>query len=346
MATPTHNWTTPNLLDCVIKAPHTFSLWQVQWLLIATLTTRPVVTPQDDCTVLIEPAVKADLKQTIRIKSTLDSDYPATEVQHLQLQEEHSCREIITTIPALLGSSGLLPQHYTTLARMLQRQNNTALFDFIQLIQHRSLELSFLAAIEHDWSKQLLRAKWQQKTSPLMQMALAFKGKLPIKPLLNKRNVSETFTSAEYTYWSDLPFKLHRIKSLATLQQILKAQLQIPIVIKPGIGRWQHHLGFAFLGQTKLAQDSRLGRKIWQGASQLSILLGPFNNTAWRNFLPQQSSYLRLQKILRDFLNGYFSLSIQLVIDPSVYPLLFLGNPSCVLGHTTRLGLLQPNRLL
>ncbi len=91
-------------------------------------------------------------EEVVRFRSLISLDFPASELRELnQVLDEMSNQErneLVICMMGMVGSSGVLPTHYTELVLDRIRHRDTAMWAFLDIFTHRAASMFYRA-----WAK-------------------------------------------------------------------------------------------------------------------------------------------------------------------------------------------------
>ncbi len=184
----------------------------------------------------------------------------------------------ITTPDFCVGSAlGPLPDPFLEWVRELDQAGKPAMREFLDLFNHRFNVLRYEARAQFEPGlnnrapEDTVTAHWLGALMGIGCEAAA--SQLPMRPR-NWLGIGELLANSR--------------RSPAALMQVLTAHLGCPVVLTPLVPAWRP-LGSAnqqALGQRRLGQDSRLGRRVWDVQASVKLTLGPLPYAAMVALLP------------------------------------------------------------
>lgn len=190
----------------------------------------------------------------------------------------------ITTPDFCVGSAlGPLPDPFLEWVRELDQAGKPAMREFLDLFNHRFNVLRYEAravfepGLNNLAPEHTVTAQWLGALMGIGCEAAA--SQLPLRPR-NWLGIGELLANSR--------------RSPAALVQVLTAHLDCPVALTPLVPAWRP-LGIAnqhALGQRRLGQDSRLGRRVWDVQAAVKLTLGPLPYAAMVDLLPSSEPSL------------------------------------------------------
>jgi type VI secretion system protein ImpH len=272
----------------------------------------------------------------VRFRGSHASAFPASDVEHLELAEDGAgASEITLTSLSLAGAFGPLPRPLGELVAARARRRDTAPRDFLDLFHHRLASL--LVA---------LRRRTRPAAEPVAPEATRLAGWLFAIQGLGTPALRKRGELAEIERGLPLVTGLlaRRPLSLHAAERLVAHHFGLPVRIAPLQGRWlalddeQTTILGAAGRNRELGDGAVLGRRVWDQAAALRIVIGPLDHARLIAFLPGGRAHRELGLLLRFALDRRFDL--ELVLEPSAgtVPAPRLDRGARRLGWTSRLG--------
>lgn len=159
----------------------------------------------------------------------IDLNYRSNSVTNLT--ETTSGTRIEINFIGLIGPGGALPQHYN--ADLIENDKNRALYDFLNIFNHRLISLYFLA-----WRKYRLHLSYKiDLSSDLAGLLKSFSGLLPTRKKAALLNLD---LQNSLLYFSGFNAKV--AKTAEGLENLLQHTFSVPIKIEAFKGNWESML--------------------------------------------------------------------------------------------------------
>lgn len=272
--------------------------------------------------------------------------------------------ELTIAFLGLIGPSGVLPHHYTTLALERLRKGDRALCDFLDLFHQRLVTLFAAAGEKYRVERTYLRAEqaaarrraagpqvWRSflceqrpKADLFSQMLLDLAGLgtplLRYKDSVRAAPVRRTEVSDEvHRLFSGALAQRHR--SAAMLAQMITALVGVSVRIVPLVGQWialppeyQTSLGraegpsggpAAASTPPRLGQSTVVGSRIRELEGRFRIQLGPLKLESFLRLLPVGDQFRWLAHLVRLYVGPTLDFEFQPILEGSEVPWCQLG---------------------
>lgn len=205
----------------------------------------------------------------------------------------------------LTGAAGVLPYHYTELVLQRLKLKDSALKDFLELFNHRSISLYFQASVKYrlaiEYERERINTSRPKKD--LYTNAL-----LAIIGLGTKHLQNRLYTDDEsLIYYSGLFSQ--QVKTASGLKNILQRHFSVPIKIEEFIGQWQDLIDDVRTRITSrvmpkgqnasLSRSAILGKRGWYAQGKIRIVIGPLDSKQLKRFSPGTSTLKALNELVR-----------------------------------------------
>lgn len=317
-----------DLIARLAKAPQRFEFQQAMRLLerIARLSPEPGATPR---------SVGEDARpheEIVRFRSLPSLAFPASSIDRLTrpepkfLDAEHPGYEMVVTFLGLIGSSGALPQHYTSLVIERAKQKDFSLRDFFDLFNHRSISLFYRAAEKYRLPFRYERRHLEAERRGPDQVTHALLGLVGVAtPGLQKRLAVD---DEALIYYSG--FYAHQPRAAVPLERLLGDFFRLPIEIEQFVGRWQY-LDAAqrsrIAGRHQVESRNRelgknviVGRRYWDVQSKFRIRVGPMRYDTFCDFLPNGQALTKLAHLARLYAGDELEFDVQPILRADAVP--------------------------
>jgi type VI secretion system protein ImpH len=262
---------------------------------------------------LLEISVK-NPEKVIQLASTNDLQFSPREIRQFKIQLTHNAVETITLTLAFLGvagTQGALPIHYTELLLQHSHHHQTALVDFLNIFNHRSLTLFYKS-----WQKNHFYIGYEKATQnpehpdlfTQMLQSLTGRGNPTLSQSVSTPLSVMLFHAGHYA---------NSQRNAATLSQILSCYFDFPIRVLEWQGEW---LSLSEDKCTTLNQNNRLGintiagKKIWSVQHKIRLRIGPLDKKDLAVFKPNEKTFKTLCNVTREFIGPILKFDIQLVV--------------------------------
>lgn len=222
----------------------------------------------------------------------------------------------------MFGPNGPLPMHLTELAYERRRQHaDPALADFVNLFQHRMLELFYRA-----WADSDPAATHDRPDEDRFELFLgsftglaaqAARGQLP--------------AIGDHAVLGRAGLFGMQTRPAEALEKLVAGHFGVPVRVESFTGEW---LEIPSAAQTRLADGSEsaqlgfgatLGQKSWQVQHAATLHAGPLDFERFCDFLPGSPGRAALEELLGVFAGGEWHWRMRLVLHQPKIPPLRLG---------------------
>jgi type VI secretion system protein ImpH len=270
-------------------------------------------------------------REAVRFLSRVGFDFPASEVQGIELpQAEGDPVRMTVNALGLAGALGPLPAPFSE--HLLQRvaAKDTAFRDFLDIFNHRLVSILYRAKKRH-------RAglAWDRPDrEPFARTAFSLMGLGT--PGLHHRMDVEDRALLQYT-----GVIARRARSIVGLEIILADYFGVGVRSTQMLGRWleigedQRTAIGARLGRnhelTAVRAGAVLGSHIWDQQAAFELCLGPLSLGQFLDFLPIGGAHRSLAQLVRFYAGDEKDCTVRLTLKAAEVP-------PCRLGAAPRLG--------
>jgi type VI secretion system protein ImpH len=262
-------------------------------------------------------------EEMVRFRSRVALDFPPSQIHEIKESfDEHTDQEkleMYVNFMGMVGSSGVLPTHYTEHVMNRIRYGDTAMWSFMDIFTHRAVSMFFRA-----WEKYRFPAAYERGQDDFTGFLFDFAG-LGTNGLRGRMDLEDE---------SLLPFCgliAQRPHSAGAIAQIVSDYFGINAKVQQFFGQWieldKESITKLSQANSALGVDALVGSRIWDQQSKFRFVLGALSFKEFQAFLPLGSAYKPLESIIRFMVGLEFDFDIRLVLKHNQVP-------SCIL--TTR----------
>lgn len=255
-------------------------------------------------------------EEVVRFRSLISLDFPASELRELnQVLDEMSNQErneLVICMMGMVGSSGVLPTHYTELVLDRIRHRDTAMWAFLDIFTHRAASMFYRA-----WAKYRFPVAYERGSDDFTGYLFDLAG-LGTAGLRGKMSLKD---EALLPYVGLIAQKPHSANAIANL---VADYFQIDVRVAQFSGQW---LELNERDKTKLGhRNSSLGlnaiagSKIWDQQSKFRLKLGPLPFSKFTAFLPNGNAAGPLRSIVEFMAGTEVDYDVQLILDKKQVP--------------------------
>ena len=263
--------------------------------------------------------------EAVMLRAALELAFPAAEVTGFD--ETGPRRALEATVLGLTGPSGVLPTYYSELVLAAQRGKNTAMIDFLDMLNHRAL--SFLIRSAEKYRPPMLFELTGGDASDAFSGALYGLVGLA-EPTLRGRQAVQDTTLAFYA-----GHYAHRPRTAGALSSLLSDYFQSDVRIIQFQGNWsslsveeQSRLRRGPGSFSQLGVDAVCGSMIYDVQNGFRVALGPLDWDQFIAFMPGTPQMAELIALTRSFVDVANTFDVQLTLKADQIPPLQLSRSS------------------
>jgi type VI secretion system protein ImpH len=255
-------------------------------------------------------------REAVRFRARLGLKFPASALDRLETSGSSDRPHTLTVnFLGLTGPSGVLPYVYTELLRTRAGTGEPAPAAFLDLINHRLVSLFYRA-----WEKHRVAFDTEAgENSRFAGHAFALMG-------LGLASLRERHTFPDQVLLKYAGYFAQQRRPAVVLEGLLRDHSGLPVEVVQFSGRWvrldpadRSALGGRG-GQNSLGVSLMLGARVWDGAGQIRLRLGPLSYADFRDHLPDGTGFQPLGDLARLFVGAGFNLDVQLVLKAAEVP--------------------------
>jgi len=279
--------------------------------------------------------------EVVRFASDLSPIFPRAEVQRAQPADDFGPARLLVNFMGVAtpASFGALPRRYAEEIRLLVRERNPALRDFLDLFNHRLVSLFVRARARHHPVLHVERGA----ESVFGRALAAILG-------LGTAGLADRLAVDDHALWARAGLLGMRPLPAVALEALVASVFGVPAEVEPF--RPSRHtiepedrnrLGRA---NARLGQDLVVGEEIWLVESRFRVRLGPLSFADYAALLPDRPGHRRVADLVRFATRGELDFELQLVLAAEEVPSLRLGAGSDArgqLGWSSWLGGARPS---
>ncbi len=302
--------TNPPLAQELFDEPYRFEFFQAVRLLERMYPDRNPVGQDPEAS-----------REVVRFRTRQTLSFPPCEIHDLTHDgNDDRAPEMTVSFMGLTGPVGLLPHQYTELVMDRARYQDTALWHFLDIFNHRMISLFYRVWEKYHFPIAYERGEEDRFTSYLFAIVgmgtkglrgrLSFKDQalLPYSGLIAQRPHSAVAMSAVVSDYFGVP---------AQVVQFPGEWLQLADNVT-SLGSENSELGVSTIA----------GTRVWSDQSKFRIRVGPMSLKKFKAFVPVGSAYKPLSELGRLFAGLEFEFDVQLVLEAEEVPFAALTGSS------------------
>lgn len=284
-------------------------------------------------------------KEPLRFRSDSSLEFIARAIKEVDASGEQP--EVTTALFSLFGPIGALPYVYSESISRADRANETALGNFYEIFNHRSLSLMYRA-----WRKSRIwlethpgTRKWEQRKLSSIIEGLSGITSLPDRIAWLDIDRNRLLSCADI-----LP---RRVRNADGLRQLLNRQFKMEFQVEEFVGNWEELSDEARSkfssdkSSPRLGYNTILGSRTWQAQSTFKVVIIQPSLEQYRLLQPGSDSLRRMQLMIRLYCTPELSFRIQIIVRGDTIERGKIGSSGqsgVMLGWNTVLGFPSKNR--
>lgn len=279
-------------------------------------------------------AMPAD--EVVRFRSYISLDFPPSEIRELSKEfddlTEKERIEMTICMMGMIGTSGVLPTHYTELALDRIRHRDTAMWAFLDIFTHRAASLFYRA-----WAKYRFPVSYERGNDEFTGYLFDLAG-LGTHGMRGQMDLED---ESLLPYVGLIAQKPH---SAGAIANVVADYFDVGADVEQFSGQWLvlHERDRTKLGSqnNRLGVNTIAGGKVWDQQSKFRLKLGPVDFNKFAAFLPSGTAYKPLRSLLEFIAGREVDYDVQLVLARKHVPSNILTTRAVrkpMLGWTTYL---------
>ena len=258
-------------------------------------------------------AVDDPVSPAVRFRAHNALSFPASAIAELDREKDGSA-SIAVTFMGMTGPRGVLPVAYTELAIDREAFGDRSFADFLDIFNHRLIELFYRAWKKHhfvvNYEEAQHKASGQDEfTAYLFDLVgmgtRGLRGRMPVPDIALLRYAG---------------LLSQRPRSAEALRVFLQHYFEVPVKVEQFVGKW-HALEpeeACSLGSgeasSQLGGGAVAGDFVWTLESTVRIIFGPLTAERFRSFLPDGKAFEQATGLVRWLLGSTLQFEIQDVL--------------------------------
>lgn len=343
------------LLDRLFAEPQRFEFFQAVRMLAAEMARTSLAAGLPARPLVGSGERGVNRLPAVRFHTTATLGFPQGAITAIRRSEGEPHVDVDIACFGLVGPSGALPRHYTSLVVERYRRFRDSTFkDFLDIFVHRMASLlcrawsKYRPAVQFERTAVLGKgADWDEGAAeprdPFTAVVAGLVG-------LGGRGLPGRLTTTDDAVYSYAAHHARQPRCAESLQKMLEDLYRVPVTVEQFRGRW---LGLEPPDQTMLPDRSRpeglnarlgvdaiAGRRVWDVESTFEVRLGPLDLEGFRSRLPGTPRLAALGELLRLYAGPQYDIHVRLILAAPSVPRARLGgdpaNPAASrLGWTT-----------
>lgn len=270
-------------------------------------------------------------REAVRFISDIGLNFPASEVQGLDRDEDGGPPRMTVTFLGLAGGFGPLPNAITEVLLERRWRRDNAFRAFLDIFNHRLVSLLYRVRAK---SRPALGMQPPDRRS-FSNYLFSFIG-------LGTPKLRDRMPVADRALLRYVGLLVGPKRTKHGLERILSDYFAVPAKVIPFVGQWlrldetQLTVIGTRLGRNNVLGDSALiNARVWDQQSKIEIRLGPLNFDEYVGFLPVGKRYQPLKALVRFYAGEEYDCDTRLTCRAEEVCPATLGSPTTMLGWTS-----------
>lgn len=298
--------TDPPITDVLFDEPYRFDFFQaVRLLERINPELRPVGRDGDP------------RREVARFRTRPSLAFPPSQIYQIirngTAEHEASPPEMTVAFMGLTGPLGVLPHHYTELMAERARYKDTALWEFLDIFNHRMISLFYRVWEKYRFTIAFERGEFDCFTDYLFDII-----GMGTRGLRGRTSVPD---QALLLYSGLIAQRPH---SASATEAILSDYFNVPARVGQFAGQWLklEEEDRSRLGTTssQLGINTIAGARVWDDQSKFRLKFGPLTLKEFKAFLPGGSAFRPATELVRLLASMEFDFDVQLVLKADEVP--------------------------
>ncbi|MEN3332484.1 MAG: type secretion system protein ImpH [Blastocatellia bacterium] len=260
-------------------------------------------------------------REVVRFRTRVSLNFPPSEIYQITADKTSKAArpEMMVAFMGLTGPLGVLPYHYTEMLIERTRYNDTALWDFLDLFNHRMISFFYRA-----WEKYRFPLEYERGEERFTQYLFSTIG-MGTRGLRGRMSIADE----GLLYYGGLIAQ--QPHSASAIEAILSDYFAVPARVEQFSGQWlkldEESLSRLGGANSCLGISTVAGTRVWDDQSKFRLQFGPLSFQEFAALLPGGSAFKPLVDFTRFLAGMEFDFDLRLTLKAAEVP-------SCVL--TTR----------
>ncbi|MAZ39089.1 MAG: type VI secretion system baseplate subunit TssG [Legionellales bacterium] len=258
--------------------------------------------------------------------------YAINEVIDLKIKKNQV--DVMVTFMGLIGQSGILPEHLSSLVMERINAKDYTLYAFLNIFHHRLISLFYQA-----WEKARFYIGLEhQKKSEIIELVLSLTGISLIYKNAQEKN-RHLFYAALFS---------NQNRTAYGLSILLSDYFSLPIKIMQLQGHWfvieKDNLTKITVNShnNTLGMNAIIGSKAWYSQNGFAVIIGDIDYEKFLDLLPSKHMMREIKKVIFDYMGYQFCFKLIFKINKKTIPIKKLTNEKNMqLGWTSWLNIID-----
>ncbi|MFB6286097.1 MAG: type VI secretion system baseplate subunit TssG [Candidatus Bipolaricaulia bacterium] len=253
--------------------------------------------------------------EPVRFRAHGELGFPASDITGVEIPDDEGPVEMDVSFMSLAGPHGPLPAPYTELIQDREREGDTALRDFLDLLAHRLIALRYRERKRHHVGME----SGPPRESTVARYLRAIGG-------LGPNAAQGRLSVPDQTLLRYAPLLNQRPASAHGLSVLLGDYFDLEVDVTPLTGRWleldadqETRIGVAGQNQA-LGQSAVLGRRAWDQQAGLTVEVRMSSYDDYLSFFPGGEAHRALVDLSTLYLGRTIDLDVDLTLNTADAP--------------------------
>lgn len=311
----------PDLIEQLLASPHGYGLFQAMSLLERSCPDKPGL------------GTSLGLDEAVRLVADPSLSFPASDITGAQASAEEGPAYLLKTpVLGLAGARGPLPLVLTERLLSQQRRRDSAAIDFLDIFNQRLLAFLYRSRRKH---RPALGTATARDTS-IGRVLAALAGDGFTASTAGRGAAAPTAGWLRHT-----ALQAAAPRSMASLLALLSDRLGVRLRGRSFIGAWQPvsqadqaRLGGGAHQGSPLGRGHSLGRRAWDAAAGIELVVSPGGPAPLHAWLPGQPAHRLAAQAVQSHLQSSLQTQLRIELAANDLPLQGLGARELSLGLT------------
>ena len=249
--------------------------------------------------------------EVARFRTRVSLEFPPSEI--FRIQRGAGPPEIEVAFLGMTGPLGVMPHPYTELLLERTRKRDNALWEFLDIFNHRLISLFY-----RSWEKYHFAIGYERdRSDPFTRCLFSLVG-------VGTRGLQERMSVPDRTLIFYGGLAAQRPHSGSAISNVLSDYFGVRAKVEQFFGQWLKldresitRLGCA---NNELGVTSIAGTRVWDVQSKFRIKLGPVSFNQFVDFLPTGSAFKQMCDLVRFMAGAEYDFDAQLVLKREEVP--------------------------
>jgi len=255
-------------------------------------------------------------REVVRFRTRLSMAFPPSQIHEILQngdREDDPPPEMVVSFMGLTGPLGVLPHHYTELLIERVRHKDRAMWEFLDLFNHRFISLFYRA-----WEKYRFTVAYELGEDDRFTQHLFDTVGLGTGGLRGRLSFPD---HAQIFYGGLVAQRPH---SATAMESILGDFFGVPVAAKQFSGQWlkldEDSITRVGRANSQLGINTVAGVRVWDNQSKFRLRVGPLTLKEFLAFLPVGSAFKPAAEFTRLLVGMEFDFDVQLVLKAEAVP--------------------------